>query len=153
MLKHLCYIVILSLSIYSCKQPMFEEYYVDSKQIDSNGVYHFSLDLSDTTLLYDMSFYLSLHCSNKDFEHFNGLGLSITWRSPLDSIYREKVFVTKNMQIASNSFTKNLETDYRLGMRPIHRGVWHMGIRPIATNYYKINGIGIRLTKRKYGTS
>lgn len=116
-------VIILLVTLQSCARQLSYESFVKTSDAGA-GRYDFSLDLSDTTRVYDLYLFtrvdrsVSLGASDRRPQK-----LDIQWISPTGMVYDESVF----MDMGDYRGVKQL---YRRGIVPSENGQWTLRIRP-----------------------
>jgi hypothetical protein len=108
---------LLSLALFlafACSRPSSEEYFV-LKQDAPDGVYSFRLDLSDTTVLYDLSLYI-----RQDRRDTSGFPLTALWYKGDSLRFSEELFFPAGRETAP----------YRSGVAMAEPGEWTLSLRP-----------------------
>jgi len=121
--------VVLSVAGVSCSRPASVEQFVSVDKREANGLYSFSLDLSDSLATYDISFYSRIDASRLKISHTRDFSLMVTWTAPSGQKYRETVyFGVFDESAGSNSFSSQYVKPYRTGLVPVEYGVWEMNV-------------------------
>ncbi|MBQ9659679.1 MAG: hypothetical protein IJV37_00235 [Bacteroidales bacterium] len=117
-----------------CSQPDSLELFV-RRDAARDGVYVYSLPLTDTTCAYDFWFY-----SRAGREPLENLQLNVQWIAPSGKRFSEVVY----MRTVSTLGTKEL---YRSGMVPAEAGEWQLSVRPVGVKE-DFPGFGVVCKKR-----
>lgn len=136
-MKHLLPLSLLSLLlVFSCSRPPSDEYFVLQKDSD-HGIYPFTLDMSDSTYTYDISFYTKV-----DGKKTTGmLPLQVMLTSPSGVQYSEQVYMREGDIFGDRH-------PYRSGLTPVEYGSWSLCIA--ALNDLKgMRGMGVILERKK----
>ena len=126
--RHLrVFLPLLALLVLSCSQPDSYEQFIRAKDAPS-GVYSFDLDLSDSTCLYDFSFYLrsdkpSLWSRAKD----RPVALDIVWTAPSGESWPERVYLNSGDERGRVAL-------YRRDCVPEEPGCWTLQVTPRDTD-------------------
>lgn len=121
----------------ACSQPDATELFV-RRDAARDGVYIYSLPLSDTTAAYDFWFY-----SRVEKQALENLQLNVQWLAPSGNGFSETVY----MRRVDPGGTKEL---YRSGMVPAEAGDWQLSVRPVGVDGDFL-GLGV-VCKRNDGT-
>ena len=103
-----------------------------------DGVYVFSLPLTDTTATYDFWFY-----SRVGKTPLSNLQLNVQWLAPSGNGFSETVYM-RHVEVGG---TREL---YRSGMVPAEAGDWQLSVRPVGVDE-DFPGLGV-VCKRRDGT-
>lgn len=107
-------LVFLLLVAVSCVRPSSEEQFVRrSRAVD--GVYSFRLDLSDTTVLYDLSLF-----TRRDERDASGFPFTASWYREDSLCLEERLFFPPD----------SVTVCYRRGVSMTEPGVWRLDLRP-----------------------
>ena len=125
----------VALALISCREPAWEESFLRADEVSFDGRYHFDVDFSDSTALYDVSFY------TKFGEGFNGKSfpVSVRWTSPSGWTLNEKVYWDAD----------SVKVLYRKDITPPEAGVWDLSV--YAEKLSGMLGMGI-ITEKHDGT-
>ena len=121
--------VLLFLLAWSCKEPRSVE-----QSVKGEGPFVFSVDMSDSTALYDFDFYARVDAPEIPAE----VQLLLRWTSPSDSVYRETVYLPLSDAVYS---------PYRTGVSPYEPGVWTLtaSLLPLPEGF---RGLGLVVRKQ-----
>ena len=114
----------------ACSRPPSEEFFVLKKDAPE-GVYAFRLDLSDTTVCYDISFYV-----RPDKRDTSGFPLTARWYREDSLRFTETVFFPAGKE----------RVPYRSGVRMAEPGEWTLCLQPCCPPA-GFSGIGV-ISKR-----
>ena len=107
-----------ALALAGCREPDGFETFV-RRDAARNGVYVFSLPLTDTTAAYDFWFY------SRTVRHpVTNLRLNVQWLSPSGDGFSETVYMRSVLRRGSKEL-------YRSGMVPAQAGDWQLSVRPV----------------------
>ena len=113
----------------SCSRPTSTEQFVSVDDRAANGLYHYSLDLSDSLVTYDVSFYSRIDASKVRISQVKDFSMMITWIAPSGRQYRETVyFGVYDESPGSDFFSSQFVKPYRTGLKPVEFGVWEMNV-------------------------
>ena len=122
-----------ALLLSACRQPASVETF-----IPGDGPYVFTLDMADTTVVYNLDFYTRIDVASGQ-EIPTEMPLLVQWKSPSDSLLREKVYLPLSAEVYE---------PYRGGVSPVEAGVWTLTVyAPSAPE--GLRGMGLVLTKVK----
>ena len=136
-------LILIFLSVLSCREPMSVETYIHSE----TGPYAFSVDMSDTTAVYDLTIYTRLDGPHRYLESDFETPLTIYWRSPSDSLYSETVYLPLEGE-DENFYSRQLMVPYREDVSPVEAGVWALTIT-LPSPVPGLRGLGLMTTKRR----
>ncbi len=120
-----------------CQQPRSAEQFIPAP-----GPYVFRVDLSDTLAAYDLSFYTRLDGYPQELQAAQELALNITWTSPSDSSYAERVYLPLTGR--STLYSRQVLQPYRAGVRPVEPGLWTLTVSvPYAGGRETLRGLGL----------
>ena len=122
-------LALLLLGAAACSRPSSVEQYVYD---DGTGQFDFTVDLSDSLCVYDLSFYTRLESRLAP----PGFPVRIYWTSPSGESFAESLFYD-----ASNG----LIVPYRADLQPLEFGVWQLSVRARAEG---LVGMGLICTKK-----
>lgn len=100
----------------ACREPRSVERFVKGP-----GPFVFSVDMSDTTVVYDLDFYTRVDVPWLWGNHRIPAEtvLDIVWTAPSDSTFREKVYLPLGAKVYQ---------PYRAGVSPREPGVWTLTV-------------------------
>ena len=136
-------LILIFLSVLSCREPMSVETYIHSE----TGPYAFSVDMSDTTAVYDLTIYTRLDGPHRYLESDFETPLTIYWRSPSDSLYSETVYLPLEGE-DENFYSRQLMVPYREDVSPVEAGVWALTVT-LPSPVPGLRGLGLMTTKRR----
>ena len=136
---------VLAAAALSCARPDSVEQYVGAEQREPNGLYRYSIDLSDSTATYDISFYTRIDAGKQRMATVKDFPLMVTWTSPSGQRYRETVYFTVGDEArGSNYYTRQYRKTYRTGLVPVESGVWDMTVHVNSGNdIHGFRGLGV----------
>lgn len=145
--------VISCLLLSACSEPSSDETYVRTDQCDKYGRYVFPVAMTDSLQRYDVDLFCIFDCSDVEFSSFVEMPVHMLWMSPSDIPYEEQVILERQSLADRTSYSKRFYTPYREGIKPKETGDWTLcvSIPDDYKNAYKINVIGIKLTRNSYG--
>ena len=140
-MKHLsCLLFVLLLAV-ACREPFSVEQFIPAP-----GPYTFQVDMTDTTSLYDFTFYTRLDGNPAELQAARELPLRITWTSPSHSAYTENVYMP--LEGRSELFSRQVYQPYRTGVSPVEAGIWTMTVAiPYSDGREVIRGLGLVVTQ------
>ena len=129
----------------SCVRPSSVEQYVSAEQRESNGLYRFSVDMSDSLSTYDLVFYSRIDAGKQRMASMGDFPLTVTWTSPSGRRFSETVFFgVHDKSGGSDFYSSQYRKPYRSGLVPVEPGVWDMAVQ---VNYGRevpgMRGLGI----------
>ena len=135
--------LLLSLSVLSCREPTSVETYIRSE----TGPFAFSVDMADTTAVYDLTFYTRLDGPHRYLESDFETPLTIYWRSPSDSLYEETVYLPLEGE-DETFYSRQLIVPYREGVSPKESGIWGLTVT-LPSEVPGLRGLGLKVRKRR----
>lgn len=120
-----------------CRAPVSVEQFVKGA-----GPYSFPLDLSDTTVVYDLDFYTMLDAPVTDGE----MPLVVHWKAPSGALFSETVY----FPLSGKEFlgSTQVRAPYRAGVSPSEPGLWSMVVSvPDTVSVPGLLGLGLVVTK------
>ena len=138
-------LAIQAAAAFSCVRPDSVEQYVGMEQREPNGLFRYSLDLSDTLATYDIIFYSRIDAGRQRMASARDFPLMVTWTSPSGQRYRETVYFDVRDEVRGSSFyTSQYMKPYRTGLVPVESGVWDMTVHINAGNEVPgFRGLGV----------
>ena len=123
----------------ACSNPKSVEPFVPA---DGDAAeYSFTLDLSDTTLVWDLGFYGRIDGTREQLEGLDALPLDVRFTAPDGTQYGEQVRVPLHRD---NPLSLSFDETYRRGMKPVLPGTWELTLTaPDAPE--GLTGVGIIL--------
>ncbi len=135
-------ILVLLLLASSCREPFSVERFIPAP-----GPYEFTVDMSDSTVAYDLSFYTRLDGYPARLQEVKELPLRLTWTSPSDSVFTENVYLP--LEGRSSLFSRQVLQPYRKGARPYQNGVWTLTVAiPFSDGREVLRGLGLVVSQR-----
>ena len=123
----------------ACSNPKSVETFVPTDENET--AYHFSLDLSDTTLVWDLGFYGRIDGTREELEGLDALPLDVRFTAPDGTQYGERVQVPLHRD---NPLSLSFDETYRRGLKPVQPGTWELTLSaPDAPE--GLTGVGIIL--------
>ena len=133
MMRRLLLILSAALLLSACREPASVETF-----IPGDGPYEFFLDMADTTVVYNLDFYTRIDVASGQEIPFE-MPLLVQWKSPSDSLLREKVYLPLAAEVYE---------PYRAGVSPVEAGLWTLTVyAPSAPE--GLQGLGLVLTRTK----
>lgn len=127
----------------SCRPPGTQEYFERASKRDSSGRYAYTLDMTDSTRIYSISFYTKL---DEDFQ--DPILMEISFVSPSGKEYMEEVAVTQDFLTETTSFfSREGIIKYRTGFTPAEFGNWQMYIM-VRNHPDRLCGMGVILDRK-----
>ena len=140
------HVIALLLLLAACRPASYEQF-IRADQA-TGGEYVFALDLSDSSAVYDLSFYTRIDPALMAVEQPDrSLGLEISWFAPaapdsgLDPEPQDSVALRETVFLPYGGKAGSLQL-YRSGVRPSPAGEWRVTVRPQAAPE-GLRGIGI----------
>ena len=116
-MKHPLLILSVLLLAFACSRPSSTETFIPAP-----GPYEFALDLSDSTAVWDLSFYTRVDAADAPSE----LELSATWTSPSAATFSETVYLP--LSAGTSFFSQEACVPYRSAVAPAERGLWTLTV-------------------------
>lgn len=136
-MRRILSIVVFALALASCREPSSVEQFVPG-----DGPFQFSVDMSDSLAMYDFDFYSRL--DTKPSECPSSLLLMVRWISPVDSVFRENVYLPVR--------SGEVYQPYRADVVPSIYGRWTLVVAcPEASSVKGFRGLGL-VTVKRHGT-
>lgn len=122
-------LAVVSAAGVSCSRPTSVEQFVSVDRREANGLYRYTLDMSDSLAIYDISFYSRIDANRLKFTHAKDFSLMVTLTAPSGQRFRETVyFGVFDESSGSNFFSSQYVKPYRTGLVPVEYGVWEMNV-------------------------
>jgi len=122
-----CLMLVLGLLAAACAKPHSHERF-----ILGDGPYTFTVDMSDSTVVYDFDLYTRVD-SRKAPE---AIALEMCWKSPSDSVFRETVYLS------------GVYAPYRSNTVPARYGIWTLTVNaPSRPEGFR--GLGLVVREKK----
>ena len=113
----------------SCSRPVSSEKFVSVEDREANGLYSFSIDLSDSLCTYDVSFYSRIDAIRFKEMHSRDFSLMVTWTAPSGQRYRETVYFGPFDESAgSDPYSRQYVKPYRRSLVPVEFGTWDIEV-------------------------
>ena len=136
-MKHYPLILSVAILVSSCREPFSVERFIPAP-----GPYEFAVDMSDSSAVYDFSFYTRLDGYSAALQEARELPLRVTWTSPSDSVFTENVYLP--LEGRSSLFSRQVLQPYRRGVRPYQHGVWTLTVAiPYSDSREWLRGLGL----------
>lgn len=136
--------ILLALFVISCAEPLSTEQF-----IPGGGPYTFTVDMSDTTAVYDFDLYTRLDGDPEDLIPLKGTLLRAEWRSPSDSLLVEKIWLPLT-GTRQSFFSRQVYEPYRADMRPVEPGLWTLTFRQEdRSQVVPFRGLGLVVKKNR----
>ena len=123
----------------SCRRPEAMEQFLRVDQ-SQNGIYPFSLDMSDSLARYTVSFYTAIDGKRQTV----AVPLQVIWVSPSGKNYSETVYMKAGVRSGDREV-------YRSGIVPNEYGEWTLAIASLH-DVKGFRGIGVILEREADGT-
>ena len=122
----------------SCREPSAREDFIAGE-----GPFVFNVDMSDTTRLYDFSFYTRLDARPHLLETVVDMPLDITWAAPSGLEFGETVFLPLTGNHAT-FYSRQIHQPYRSGVEPTEAGLWTLTVaKPDTVSIPGFRGLGL----------
>ena len=122
-------LAVVSAAAVSCARPESSEQFVSVDGRETNGLYRFELDMSDSLSTYDVSFYSRIDANKLKLSKRKDFPLMVTWIAPSGQRFRETVyFGVFDESRGSDFFSSQFRKPYRTGLAPVEHGVWELNV-------------------------
>lgn len=131
LVKVLCMMMLAAIAAagVSCSRPVSYEKFVSVEDREANGLYSFSIDLSDSLCTYDVSFYSRIDAIRFKEMHSRDFSLMVTWTAPSGQRYRETVYFGPfDDSTGSDSYSRQYVKPYRRSLVPVEFGTWDIEV-------------------------
>lgn len=118
--------ILLSVCMVACRQPSSEEFFLRPDQVALDGSYRFRLDMSDSTAVYDLSFFTRV-----DGDFTGSFPVTVQVKSPSGKKFEDNVYWDVSVQ----------KVLYRKDIRPDEPGEWEISV--YVNNLKGLRGIGV----------
>lgn len=113
----------------SCSRPVSYEKFISVENKEANGLYRYTLDLSDSLCTYDVSFYSRIDVNVMKETLPRDFSMMVTWTAPSGQRFRETVyFGISDASAGSDSYSRQYVKPYRKSLVPIEFGTWEMEV-------------------------
>ena len=130
--------VACALALTACTEPDGMELFLRRDEA-RDGVYVYSLPLTDTTAAYDFWFY-----SRTSGARLESIQLNVQWLAPSGDGFSETVYMR-------SVDARGAKEAYRSGMVPAQAGDWQLSVRPVGVDA-ELLGWGVIYKKNEDGT-
>ena len=114
----------------SCTRPESTEQFVGIDSRENNGLYRFTIDMSDSLATYDLTFYSRIDEGRPRMASAADFPLYITLTAPSGQRFSETVFFGIHDNAKGSSFySSQYRKPYRSGLVPVEQGVWEMTVQ------------------------
>ena len=131
LVKVFCIMMLAAVAVagISCSRPVSYEKFVSVEDREANGLYSFSIDLSDSLCTYDVSFYSRIDAIRFKEMHSRDFSLMVTWTAPSGQRYRETVYFGPFDESAgSDPYSRQYVKPYRRSLVPVEFGTWDIEV-------------------------
>ena len=130
----------------ACTEPMSKETFRKGE-----GPYRFDVDMSDSTSVYDFTFYTRIDGGFFGVDAPKEMKMTVLWKSPSDSLFGETVFMPL-ADSAGTFYSSQITAPYRKGVVPLEWGKWEMEV-VVPETIKGMRGLGLITGKtRENGT-
>ena len=113
----------------SCSRPVSYEKFVSVEDREANGLYRYTIDLSDSLCSYDVSFYSRIDVNVLKETLPRDFSMMVTWTAPSGQRFRETVyFGISEGSTGSDSYSRQYVKPYRKSLVPIEFGTWEIEV-------------------------
>ena len=131
-------LISLLLLTVACSQPSTVETF-----LRGTGPFEFTLDMSDSTSVWDYSFYTRVDSQDAASE----LQLAVTWMSPLAESFTETVYLP--LSAGTSFFSKEACVPYRTAVTPVDYGIWKLTIE-VPEPPEGLRGLGLVMSRSSH---
>lgn len=117
----------------ACSEPLSRERFIRS---DGTGEYAFTVDFSDSTAVYDLSFYTRIDKQLMQPDTLGSFPMKLLWRSPSGLFFSETVYYPAD----------SVKVFYRRGLEPAESGTWELQVS-IPDEPTGLRGMGLVVAK------
>mgnify|MGYP006873057343 CR=1 FL=1 len=143
-MERLSLAVLVILAVAACSRPVSWERFVKAEDCHVPGRFDFDLDMADTLVSYDITFYTRLDPG--DGAILLSLPLTVSASSPSGKLYSEEVWADVSKPSSSGHFNKDFEIPYRTSVRPVEAGVWRLSVSVLSGTDF-VEGFGCVLKR------
>ena len=138
-------LAVLMAAAWSCVRPDSVEQYVGAEQREPNGLYNYTIDMSDTLATYDITLYSRIDAGKQRMAATRDFPLTVTWTAPSGRRYRETVyFGIHEGSEGSNFYSNQYRKPYRTGLVPVEAGIWELAVQVNSGNEVPgFRGLGV----------
>lgn len=140
--------MVLVIAVASCSRPSSYEPFIVREKAEYGDTYNFTLDMSDSTASYGLSFFTRLE--RQAFEDFpsDSISLDLRWIAPSDSvILSDTTFILVGSPVDSSYFSRDFVSVYKETLDLPARGEWRLKAR-ILNDSEEIRGLGVIFTRK-----
>ena len=143
-MKNLLPILSAALLLSACSEPLSTETF-----IPGGGPYVFTLDLSDSTAVYDLDLFTRLDGTPEELLPLDGTSLRAEWKTPVDSVYVEKLYLPLDRGKKSY-FSVQVYESFKADWTPSMYGMWTLSLRPEdRSEVLPLRGMGLVVKKKR----
>lgn len=138
----------LVMAVASCSRPSSYEPFIVREKAEYGDTYNFTLDMSDSTAAYGLSFFTRLE--RQAFEDFpsDSISLDLRWIATLDSvIFSDTTFILVGSPVDSSYFSRDFVSVYKETLDLPACGEWRLKAR-ILNDSEEIRGLGVIFTRK-----
>ncbi len=143
-MKRALQVIFILLAAAGCSRPVSTEVYLRAGDCAEAGRYDFVLDMADTLVSYDITFYTRIDSGDGSI-HLS-LPLAVSATSPSGKLYAEKVWADISAPDAAGHFSGDYILPYRSGVRPSEAGIWNISVS-VPADAESISGLGCILKR------
>lgn len=145
-MKKILYLAAVLLLAAACVEPMSKETFQKGE-----GPYRFDVDMSDSTSVYDFTFYTRIDGGFFGVDAPEEIKMTVLWKSPSDSLFGETVFMPL-IDSSGTFYSSQITAPYRKGVAPLEWGKWEMEV-VVPERVKGMRGLGLITGKtRENGT-
>ena len=122
-------LAVVAAACVSCSRPVSYEQFISVENREANGLYRYTLDLSDSLCTYDVSFYSRIDATRIKEAHSRDFSMMVTWTAPSGQRFRDTVyFGLFDESAGSDSYSRQYVKLYRKGLVPMEFGTWNLEV-------------------------
>lgn len=131
-------------TLMGCVKPSSYEAFVRSCDRGDDGLYRFTLDLSDTLASYDLSIYSRIDCISPLMAGYQDIPMSAWWTSPSGETYKDDFFFPVQDSTVVDFYSTPYVFAFREGFTPVEPGEWKLAFDVSeGEEYPQLCGMGI----------
>jgi len=141
-------LAVMAFSLGACREPSAVEEFIPSP----DGPWIWSLDMRDSTRVYDVTFYTRVDARPAALEKVTALPMDIHWISPSGALSGETVYLPLEDTVTSTFYSRQVRHLYRSGLVPAEPGMWTLvATVPDSARVHGLRGMGVRFHHEQRG--
>ncbi|MBQ6087862.1 MAG: hypothetical protein IJK96_07405 [Bacteroidales bacterium] len=145
-MKRILPVLTVILAAAACSRPVSVEKFIKASDCPVPDRYDFVLDMADTLVSYDITFYTRL--SRGDGSLLLSIPLTVSATSPSGKLYSEDVWADVSSPESVGHFDRDFIIPYRSEVRPAEAGEWKLSVT-VPSGMDCLGGVGCILKRRK----